>query len=292
MSTYSVTQVANLTGIKAHTLRIWERRYSFLRPERTDTNIRLYSDPQLRKLLNVGILIRNGYKISTIDKLEDQQVDNLVTEILASPTKANDDYIDGLTLAMLELDEVEFDYIFQTHVIRNGLTETIVKLIYPFLHHIALLWTTNKLIPAQEHFVSNLIKQKIIAAIDNLPNPTRSAPGIVLFLPEGETHEIGLLLAYYLAKDLGWKVYYLGQNVPVENINSVLKIVEAKIMMTMTITSKSNKLEKYMDTLLAEVTTPLLFSGAIQNFENSEYFNEMLYMISPTDLTELLKENI
>ena len=291
MTTYSVAQVANLTGIKAHTLRIWERRYSFLRPDRTDTNIRLYSDLQLRKLLNVGILIRNGYRISTIDKLEDQQVNSLVTEILASPTKANDDDIDGLTLAMLELDEIEFDYIFQTHVIRNGLTETIIKLIYPFLHHIALLWTTNKLIPAQEHFVSNLIRQKIIAAIENLPNPPKSAPGIVLFLPEGETHELGLLLAYYLAKDLGWKVYYLGQNVPLENINNVLQIVEAKVMMTMTITPKTKKLEKYMDTLLTEIPIPLLFSGAIQNFENIKYFNEMLYMSSPTELSDFLDAN-
>jgi MerR family transcriptional regulator, light-induced transcriptional regulator len=220
MSSYSVAQVETLTGIKAHTLRVWERRYNFLHPKRTSTNIRYYSDEQLRKLLNIGILVRHGYRISQLDQMSDDEINALITEILANPSEENGNEIKGLTLSMLSMNEEEFDKIFSRQLMHKGLLSTITDLIYPFLRHVGVLWSTKKAMPAQEHFISNLIRQKIISAIENLPLAPAAAPAILLFLLEGEDHEIGLLLATYIAKDLGWRVCYLGQNVPAQCFGS------------------------------------------------------------------------
>ena len=218
MITYSVAQVEALSGIKAHTLRIWERRYSFLKPLRTPTNIRYYTDDQLKKLLNFGILVRNGYRVSKLEKMSNQEVFEAVTAILADPESEDRDEIKGLTLAMLEMNEEEFDNIFERQVIRKGFLKTITEMIYPFLQYVGVLWNTNKAMIAQEHFVSNLIRQKIITAIERLSIPPKSSPAVVFFLLEGEDHEIGLLLAHFIAKERGWQTYYLGPGVPVSNI--------------------------------------------------------------------------
>ena len=218
MSTYSMAQVEALTGIKAHTLRIWEQRYSFLNPSRTETNIRFFSDLQLIQLVNFGILLRNGYKISKVEKMPEDKIHELVDQILALPDQDVDqekkEDIQSLTLAMLTMDEMKFDEIFKLHVIRKGLLGTVRDLIYPFLHHIGILWNTQKTMPAQEHFISCLIRKKIISAIDAIPHPPAHAKKIVFFLLEDEHHEVGLLLASFIAAERGFKVYYLGQNVP------------------------------------------------------------------------------
>mgnify|MGYP000032370739 FL=1 len=186
MITYSVAQVEALTGIKAHTLRIWERRYDFLEPARTPTNIRYYSDEQLKKLLNFGILVRNGYRVSKLNKMTDEQVYEEVAKVLADPGSERSDEMKGLTLAMLEMNEEDFDDIFERQVIRKGFFRTITETIYPFLQYVGVLWTTNKAMIAQEHYMSNLIRQKLIAAIERLTIPPKEAPSIVFFLLEGE----------------------------------------------------------------------------------------------------------
>ena len=224
MITYSVAQVEALSGIKAHTLRIWERRYDFLDPMRTATNIRYYSDSQLKQLINFGILVKNGYRISKLNKMSDEQIYMEVTKVLADPTSESSDELKGLTLSMLEMDEEEFDNIFERQVIRKGFLKTITESIYPFLQYVGVLWTTNKAMVAQEHYISNLIRQKLIAAIERLSIPKKGAPSLVLFLLEGEEHEIGLLLASFVAKEMGFKVYYLGQGIPIINIKKVIEI--------------------------------------------------------------------
>ena len=173
MVTYSVAQVEALTGIKAHTLRIWERRYDFLDPMRTATNIRYYSDEQLKQLLNFGILVRNGYRVSKLNKMTDEEVYEEVTKVLADPASEASDEMKGLTLSMLEMNEEDFDNIFERQVIRKGFLRTITESIYPFLQYVGVLWTTNKAMVAQEHYISNLIRQKIIAAIERLSIPQK-----------------------------------------------------------------------------------------------------------------------
>ncbi len=277
MITYSVAQVEALTGIKAHTLRIWERRYDFLDPKRTPTNIRYYSDEQLKLLLNFGILVRNGYRISKLNKMTDEQVYEEVTKVLADPTSESSDEMKGLTLSMLEMNEEDFDNIFERQVIRKGFLRTITETIYPFLQYVGVLWTTNKAMVAQEHYISNLIRQKLIAAIERLSIPQKGSPSLVLFLLEGEEHEIGLLLASFMAKEMGWKVYYLGQGVPVVNIKKVIDIAEPNLMMTMFVTPKVNKVNNFIGAILEGNNVPFVISGSTEN------------LIAVTDSDRLLK---
>jgi DNA-binding transcriptional MerR regulator len=289
MAVYSMAQVENLTGISAHTLRIWERRYSFLTPERTATNIRYYSDKELKKLLNIGILTRNGHRISKIDVMPDTQIYELVTDILSNVSEENEDEINALTLCMLEMNEVEFNKIFLRRAMRKGLQETITELIYPFLHHIGLLWGTNKLIPPQEHFIANLIRQKIISAIDTLPLPSNDAPAICMFLLDGEDHEIGLLLAAYLARDLGWRVYYLGQNVPVVNIGEVVEISKPVMMLAMFVVPAAKRTAKFIKLIRNQTDIPLLVSGNRENFSAMQMDDKLVYVKSPSELIDYLQ---
>ena len=233
-----MSQVEVLSGITAHKLRIWERRYEFVKPKRTETNIRFYSDQQLKKLINVGILDRNGFRISKIVKMSDDEIHENVTNILSNITSEYEDEINALIIHMMEYDERAFQSVFQKSIIRRGFLSTIVEVIYPLLNQIGILWGTSKIITSQEHFISNLIRQKVISAIDALPLPAENAPIIALFLLDNEDHEIGLLLSSFIAKNLGWKVLYLGQRVPSEDTRSFVKKTNPDTILTMFTTSK------------------------------------------------------
>lgn len=283
MITYSVAQVEALTGIKAHTLRIWERRYDFLEPERTPTNIRYYSDEQLKKLLNFGILVRNGYRVSKLNKMSDEEVYEAVAKVLADPGSERSDEMKGLTLSMLEMNEGDFDDIFERQVIRKGFFRTITETIYPFLQYVGVLWTTNKAMIAQEHFISNLIRQKIVAAIERLSIPSKDAPSIVFFLLEGEEHEIGILLASFVAKEMGWKIYYLGHGVPIPNIKKVIDIAEPKLLMTMFVTPKVNKVSSFIDEILSGNDVTFAISGSRENLDAVPDSDRLIKVTSPLD---------
>ena len=295
MSNYSMAQVEALTGIKAHTLRIWERRFSFLNPSRTETNIRFYSDEQLIQLVNFGILLRNGHKISRVEKMSQDKIHDLVNQILALPDQdidqKNIEDIQSLTLAMLAMDEIKFDEIFRVHVIRKGLLGAVRDLIYPFLHHIGILWNTQKSMPAQEHFISCLIRKKIISAIDAIPHPPVYAKKIVFFLLEDEHHELGILLASFIAAERGFKVYYLGQNVPGENIKEVLSIINADFMMSMFVVPKPDKTVKQIKKVLESTKIPFLISGNVQNFIPLMKSERVVYLQKPESLIDFLNEN-
>jgi DNA-binding transcriptional MerR regulator len=288
MITYSVAQVEALSGIKAHTLRIWERRYGFLKPMRTPTNIRYYTDAQLKKLLNFGILVRNGYRVSKLEKMTDQEVFDAVNSILADPESQDRDEIKGLTLAMLEMNEEEFDNIFERQVIRKGFLKTITEMIYPFLQYVGVLWNTNKAMIAQEHFVSNLIRQKLITATERLSIPPKSSPSVVFFLLEGEDHEIGLLLANFIAKERGWLTYYLGQGVPISNIQKVVDLVEPQMLMSMFVTPKPHKMNGFIDSVIGQSNIPFVVSGNSENLEALEEYSPLIKIASPDDFIEQL----
>jgi DNA-binding transcriptional MerR regulator len=286
--TYSVAQVEALTGIKAHTLRIWERRYDFLTPERTPTNIRFYSDQQLKKLLNFGILVKNGYRVSKLGKLKDEEIYVEVTKVLSDPSSEMNDEMKGLTLCMLEMNEEEFDNIFERQVMRKGFLKTITEVIYPFLQYVGVLWTTNKAMVAQEHYISNLIRQKLISAIERLALPPKDAPSIVFFLLEGEEHEIGLLLASFMAKSMGWKIYYLGQAVPLVNIKKVIDIAEPNLIMSMFITPKTNKVNSFIDAVLEGNPVPYVVSGSIENMKAIHDSDRVIKISSPDEFEDHL----
>ncbi|EMQ96308.1 Transcriptional regulator, MerR family [Xanthomarina gelatinilytica] len=288
MSVYTMAQIVALTGVKAHTLRKWETRYNFLEPERTDTNIRYYSDKQLKKLMNIGILTRNGYRISKIDKMSDEEIHKHIATTLIESSEEDD--ISALIISALEMDEVTFDSILKEQIVKRGLLQTTTQIIYPFLNQIGVLWGINKVMPAQEHFVSNLIKKKMFAAIDALPYPKEDAPVILMFLTENEHHEIGLLLAYYMARDLGWKVYYLGQNVPTENIQQVIDIVKPNAMLSMFITPTQESVKTKLDAILEQTNVPYWVSGNPAVIEDVMEDDRIGFISKPDDLILKLKQ--
>lgn len=228
MATYSIKDLERLSGIKAHTLRIWEKRYGVLDPDRTDTNIRSYCDKDLRRILNISILNKNGYKISKIAALGDHEREKLVLEITRQKQSVPENAFDQLIIHMMNLNEKGFNTVFQDLIDTNGIEETFRKVIFPFLERIGVLWQVGTIIPAQEHFISNLIRQKLITAIDALPYPDSAKVEAVLFLPEHYLHELGLLFYHYYLKKKGVKSIYLGQAVPYDDIVLTMQKFEPK----------------------------------------------------------------
>ncbi|MBY0433434.1 MAG: MerR family transcriptional regulator, partial [Cyclobacteriaceae bacterium] len=210
MGKYSIKELEKLSGIKAHTIRIWEKRHRIILPERTDTNIRYYSDDDLKKIINISLLNNNGVKISKIANLS---TDELVKQVhVLSENKSNTDiHIDQLVVAMIDMEEENFEKILAGLIIRYGFEKTIIEIVYPFLEKIGILWHTGNITPAQEHFISHLVRQKIIVAIDSLALAPKTSTRVVLFLPDEELHELGLLFHHYLVKKAGFRTYYLGQ---------------------------------------------------------------------------------
>jgi MerR family transcriptional regulator, light-induced transcriptional regulator len=228
MNAYHITDIERLTGIKAHTIRIWEKRYGIVDPHRTDTNIRYYDDDQLRKLLNVGTLLKNGQKISAVSKLSEKELtDEIRKQDIQTFKAAPDDvisetYISNLVMFMVGFDEDGFEKTFSSAVTRFGIYEAMLKVFYPFMDKAGILWSTADILPAQEHFAMNLIKRKLLAAIDGLRPANRHDKKFVLYLPLGEWHEISLLFADYIIRSKGYKTLYLGQSVPAENLETTI----------------------------------------------------------------------
>jgi DNA-binding transcriptional MerR regulator len=248
VSTYSIKDLEQLSGIKAHTLRIWEQRYDLLKPKRTDSNIRYYDDDDLKLILNVSLLYDNGFKISKIASMPDELIREEVMN-LTDRSLTHDDQVHALTICMIEMDEDRFDKILTTNIIKIGFEQTMLNIIYPFLSKIGLLWQTGAVNPAQEHFISNLVRQKLIVAIDG-----QISNGIgkkfLLFLPEGELHEISLLFATYLIKSKGHKVIYLGQSTPFKDLESVYNLLEPDYLLTVMTTLPGGKsAQEYIDLL-------------------------------------------
>ncbi|MCM4154107.1 MerR family transcriptional regulator [Arenibacter sp. N53] len=287
MSRYSMAQIVSLTGINSHTLRKWESRYDFLVPERTETNIRFYTDSQLKKLLNISILRSQGIRLSAIGKMSDEEIHKMVSESLIDSDQEGE--VKALVLSMINLDEKEFDNIIKSQIIKNGILSTFTEVIYPFLHKVGVLWGINKIMPAQEHFVSNLIRQKICSAIDLLPMAPDNAPRIILFLAEGENHEIGLLLASFIAKKLGWRVFYLGQNVPYDNLKTMAELVKPNYLLTFFISITPSMVEENVLRISSETKIPLLYSGSPINFKPEINDNMVSYLKTPQDLIKVLE---
>lgn len=203
-----------------------------MEPKRTPTNIRYYSDSDLKKILNISILNNNGVKISTIANLSEDELNERVMAI-SHASERSSNFIDQLTIAMIELDEGKFERILSVVSLKMGFENTVTSVLYPFLDKIGILWQTGKINPAQEHFISNLIRQKLIVAIDSIPNHSNSSfPSVLLYLPENELHEIGLLFYSYLAKKIGFNVIYLGQSVPFNDLQSVVHIRDPRIIIS------------------------------------------------------------
>lgn len=218
---YSIRDLEQLSGIKAHTIRIWEQRYNLISPRRTETNIRYYLDCDLKKLLNISVLIKKGIKISKISQLSDEEIQALVLDY--SRYKGEyESQINGLKMAMIDFDVEYFEKLLNQCFFNFGPDVTFTQILGRFIAEIGVLWQTNSITIAHEHFISNLIKQKLFSAIDQMiVNTKPNTEPVVLYLPDNELHELSLLYIYYNLKKKGYRVLYLGQSVPAENIKEL-----------------------------------------------------------------------
>ncbi len=248
MNAFTIKDLENLSGIKAHTIRMWEQRYYFLKPQRSCTNIRYYSNEELKTILNIALLNKYGFKISHIDKMQPAEICEKI-HALRDKEAIMERIVNELVREMVELQTDKFEATVTRYIKDNGADKAIREIIFPFLEKIGILWQTGHIMPAQEHFVSNIIRQKLIVAIDSIPcNP--NGKSCILFLPEGEHHELGLLFLSYLVKVKGAKIMYLGANVPMRDVESIIQTIKPELAFVhLTSTSPSFNFEKFLRTI-------------------------------------------
>lgn len=268
---YSIKDLEQLSGIKAHTLRVWEQRYDIIKPKRTPTRIRFYDDEDLKLILNISFLNRNNYKISKIAKMEEEEISDMVIRI----TNSNLDFpnqVNAMVIAMVNLDENRFEKIIATNALQFGFEKTMLSIIYPFLQKIGILWQTGNINPAHEHFISNLIRQKLIVAIDGqIGEPHPEAKKFVLFLPEGELHELSLLFASFILKSRRHKVVYMGQSLPLEDLKTVHEVYNPDFYFTI-VTSFPNQqgLQEYLNEMVDSYPSAQLLVSGYQAISSPE----------------------
>ncbi len=264
MNEFTIKDLENLSGIKAHTIRVWEQRYSFLKPQRTETNIRYYNNHELKMLLNIALLTKYGYKISHIDKMNEEDLKKSIVS-LSTAEAQQERMVNELIQSMVCLDTERFENILDNHILAKGIDKTIIQIVFPFLDRIGILWLTNHINPGQEHLVTNIVRQKLIVGIEGVSSHMSRNKKVLLYLPEGEHHEIGLLYVAYLLKKHGVKVIYMGTDVPLKDVKFVCGHKAPDYLYThLTCITGGFHLEKYLAQYEASIPhTTLVISGKI-----------------------------
>lgn len=288
---FTIKDLENISGIKAHTIRIWEKRYNLLEPKRTDTNIRYYTHQNLQKLLNIVLLNKNNYKISKIAEMSEEAI-VLNARELAFKIAVNDEAINSFKLSMFQFDKVLFNNTYNKLLHKKTFREVFKDVFIPFLEHIGLLWQTDTLLPAHEHFISNLISQKIQINTEKLQyNVTDTRKTYVLFLPENEIHELGILYLNYELSLRGNQTIYLGQSLPLDNLNYFFDgSQEICFITSMTVQPYDDQVVDYfyqIDDILKDSKHSMIALGRkAMDVQNLEFQSNI--KIYPT-VTELLK---
>lgn len=289
MNAFTIKDLENLSGIKAHTIRIWEQRYSFLNPNRTDTNIRFYSNEELKTLLNIALLNKYGFKISHIDQMTSE---DLAQKILSlSHLQAQQERIvNDLIKHMIDLEFEQFESVVDEEIFKRGIEKTIIQIIFPFLERVGVLWVTNHINPAQEHLVTNIIRQKLILGIETATSIFSVSKQCILFLPEGEHHEIGLLYLHYLLKSKGVKVIYLGANVPNKDIEFLCKVKSPDFIYThLTSVANNFNFEKFLTQISAKIPSQQIYvSGHLTAGYKKRIPDNVFFKTSLTQVVEFI----
>jgi len=261
---FSISDIEGLIGIKAHTIRAWEARYNLVPPKRTPTNIRYYEEDDLKHLLNIVTLNEKGYKISRIAKMDKAQINDLVRQLQSD---FNNDTVQVLRLsdATLKYDEIAFAEILSGCIDELGLISTMDLVLFPFMKKVGMLWQTGAIDPSQEHFASNLIRDRIIVEIDKIDKPEKKDPKrFLLFLPEAEMHETGLLFARYLLKRCGMDTLYLGQEIPYSDIKKVIAHYRPDyVFIVLTSLNLGKDINKIITRVMDHLDVPLLVAGSL-----------------------------
>jgi DNA-binding transcriptional MerR regulator len=264
MNRFSIRDIENLTGIKAHTIRIWEQRYGILAPKRTDTNIRYYDAEDLKLALRVSLLNNYGYRISRIHKMRPEEMNEIILDI-ADQNFQLKVLANKLIEATLNWDMDLFEEMVDEYTEKYGIEIAVEELIFHFLEKIGLMWMANKVFPAQEHLVSHIIYRKVSLAIERLPKVKQQVTKVLLFLPEGEVHDMGLLYVYYLMKKHGKNPLYLGPNTPLKEV-SLVHSVKAPEYLYVHLTSVADDFDdhRYLEKLGTTFPqTKILVSGSM-----------------------------
>lgn len=291
MNAFTIKDLENLTGIKAHTIRIWEQRYGFLKPQRTDTNIRYYNNEELKKILNIALLNKYGFKISHIDKMT---ADDIKAKLLTinNVQAQQERVVNSLIQAMVDMDLEGFEDTLEDQIAAKGIEKTIHQTIFPFMERIGVLWITGHINPAQEHLVSNIIRQKLIVGTEAVNPMFQLKKTGLLFLPEGEYHELGLLFIQYLLKSRGLHVLYLGANVPLEDVEYVVKHKSPDFIYThLTSVSSVFNFDKFIHQSLKRfASVPLIISGRLAATYEKKMPPQIHFKRSLQEVTEFITE--
>jgi len=274
---YSIAKLEQLSGIQSHTIRMWEQRYNALKPARTEGNTRLYDDADLKKLLNIVSLNQSGLKISKICSLSESDFESLLDEQLSVDATFSkfDYYITQLVISGLSYDEYNFDKLLTSCINKWGILECYRNIIYPLLVRLGLMWRKDDICPAQEHFLTNILRRKIFSSIDKLPLLNKGKETWLLFLPEDEDHDIGLLFAHYLLRSNNRNVIFLGSKVPLPSIERILQENKIDNVLFFLINLRTKKAtQKYIDDL-QKICSPLKVSLA-----GNRYLIEQLSLYS------------
>lgn len=252
---FSIKDLENLSGIKAHTIRIWEKRYAVLEPMRTETNIRYYDLVALQKLLNITLLHNHGYKISKISKLSQDKINVMVREIV-NEKSVKHHAINAFKMAMMNFDQTLFFNTYSNLLSEKSFREVFHEVFIPLMNEIGLLWQSDTITPAHEHFISYLIKQKLLINTEKIQilEPTRSDKIFVLFLPLNEIHELGLMYLNYEVILNGYKSIYLGESVPIDSLKDMKKYFDNIVYVSyMTVEPNQDSIDNYLKEIHKEI---------------------------------------
>lgn len=292
MAIYSISDLEKFSGIKSHTIRAWEQRYGIIKPKRTPTNIRYYEDGDLQLLLNIALLNRHGYKISKIAAMSTDDIATTVSNV-SEVELGLDAELDVLTLAVIEMDEYKFSHILDNHVKQLGFEETMLEVIYPFMEKLSLLWLTGSIKPVQENFITLLVRNKLIAAIENEPlSHDREATKFLLYLPKGEQQELSLLFMQYILKKRGFWVVNLGPDMATVDLKDACDIHRPAYVFTiLSETPNREPVQQYLQKL-SEATdgAQLLLTGHLVSSQAVQAHKNVTCLPSLGDTIEFLEK--
>jgi len=291
MHSFTIKDLENLSGIKAHTIRIWEQRYSFLKPNRTDTNIRFYSNDELKKLLNVALLNKFGFKISHIDKMNQAEINDKILS-LNQLEALQERIVNTLIQNMVDLDTEAFEDELDDFIAAKGIEKAISQIIFPFLEKIGILWLTNHINPGQEHLVTNIIRQKLIVGIESIRTTVKINKSVLLFLPETEYHELSLLFMNYMLKNKGVTTIYLGCSIPLKDVEYLVNLKKPDYIYThLTSVGIKFNFDKFITNLSKSFPkTPVIISGQLTNTYEKKILPPINFKKSYAEVMEFLAE--
>jgi DNA-binding transcriptional MerR regulator len=287
MQTFSIRDIENLSGIKAHTIRVWEQRYGLIMPGRKESRHREYTNEDLKQILRVSYLYHQGYKISKIARMSKEQV--ITLSLQYDNHSSIEVFVNQLVEAALDFDEDGFETVIKTLILKWGFENAFINVVYPFLNKLGMLWMTGNILPAQEHFSSNIIRKRIIMAIDSIKIVTDTESEIMLlFTPKGEFHEIPLLLSHYFLKKNGYKIMYLGINTSIEVLANYAESNPSFNLYFHLLTNFTDKEpDAYLQELVAAFPGKKIFaSGPVFN-ENFNYSDQVKVIQSYRELSAL-----